>query len=113
MKTSHETAAPINDLSARCPVLADLPSTETFCVVATLHNDSRFIYATAQTQTGASLIRDSLNERGFFARIDNAMVKPKRVKIVKLDTPAFRAADYMMTALERGTALHLALASDC
>lgn len=114
MKTSHETTTLINDLSARCPALQDLPSTETFCVVATQpgkQGRGHFIYATAQTDRGAAMMANGLRERGTSNK--RGYLRPcTNVRVVKLNTPTFRAADYMMTALERGTALHLAFASD-
>jgi len=110
MKTSHETTTLINDLSARCPVLQDLPSTETFCVVATQpgkQGRGHFIYATAQTHSGAAMMANGLRERGTSNK--QGYLRPcTKVRVVKLDTPTYRAADYMMTESERETALEIA-----
>lgn len=104
---SQETAAMLDSLTARTPVLEDLPTTDTFCVVATQtgsHNRGRFIYACAQTQHGAAMMADGLRKRGTSNK--RGYLRPcVNVRVVQLHTPAFRAADYMMTEAERQLAL--------
>lgn len=106
-KPSPETALEIARLSSRTPPLTDHPTTATWCVVATQGGKDgrgRFVYATAQTQGGACLMASTVRERGTSNK--RGYLRPcTDVKVIELDTPAFRAADYNMTPTELAAAL--------
>jgi hypothetical protein len=106
-KPSLEVATLSALLVAQTPTSSDHESTETWCVVATQPGKGgrgRFVYATAQTETGACYMASSVRERGTSNK--RGYLRPcVDIKVIKLDTPAYRAADYMMTPAEREAAI--------
>jgi hypothetical protein len=106
-KSSPEVATLSALLIAQTPTSSDHESTETWCVVATQPGKGgrgRFVYATAQTGGGASMMASSVRERGTSNK--RGYLRPcVDIKVIKLDTPAYRAADYMMTPAELAAAV--------